>query len=131
MNKQADQKTYYDTHSKARNFTMGDIVLVRNYHGEKKWVYGTIIEQLGPVSYRVKVKDYVWKCHADQCWQLASLLQIPQKLIWMNVIGLTEIRKMYRSLLLYLHYNSVEPPISQSTRRYPHRIRKPPDRYSK
>ena len=55
MNKQADQKTYYETHSKARNFTMGEIVLVRNYHGENKWVYGAIIEQLGPVSYRVKV----------------------------------------------------------------------------
>lgn len=131
MNKQADQKTYYDTHSKARNFTMGDIVLVRNYYGENKWVYGTIIEQLGPVSYRVKVKDYVWKRHADQLLAAGKSTSNSSETDMDESHWFNRNPKNVRQPSAVSTYNSVEPPKSQSTRRYPHRIRRPPDRYSK
>ena len=51
--KQAEQKQYHDVHSKAREFEAGQTVLVRNLLGEPKWVNGTVIEQTGPVSYKV------------------------------------------------------------------------------
>ena len=35
-------------------------VLVRNLRGEPKWLPGHIVEQTGPVSYRVQVGDYLW-----------------------------------------------------------------------
>ena len=63
---QDQQKSYHDAHSKDRKFVIGETVLAQSLHGDPKWVKGTIIEQTGPVSYKVKVGDRIWRRHVDQ-----------------------------------------------------------------
>ena len=70
--KQADQKRYHDVHSKVRQFDIGQPVLVRNLRDGPKWVSGTVIEQTGPVSYRVQVSDQIWRRHTDQILDYSS-----------------------------------------------------------
>ena len=66
VSKQADQKQLHDTHRRFRLFEVGQPVLVRNLRGGPKWLPGMIVEQTGPVSYRVQVSDQIWRHHADQ-----------------------------------------------------------------
>ena len=48
-------------------FQEGDSIWTRDYRGfSEKWVHGIILHQLGPVTYKVKVDDLVWKRHVDQ-----------------------------------------------------------------
>ena len=63
---QAKQKSYHDAHSKAREFEAGQTVLARNLLGEPKWLRGIVLEQTGPVSYKVQVGDRLWRRHVDQ-----------------------------------------------------------------
>ncbi|XP_025758532.1 uncharacterized protein K02A2.6-like [Oreochromis niloticus] len=55
-------------HSRDRQFTLGEPVLVRDYRkGEDKWTHGVVLEKTGPVSYKVNVgAQGVWKRHVDQ-----------------------------------------------------------------
>ena len=39
---------------------------MQNLRDGPKWLSGVIVEQTGPVSYRVQVSDQIWRCHADQ-----------------------------------------------------------------
>ena len=64
--KQANQKRLHDAHSKFRLFEVGQSVLVRNLREGPKWLTGTVLEQTGPVSYRVQVSDQIWRRHTDQ-----------------------------------------------------------------
>ena len=64
--KQADQKQYHDIHSRDRSFDIGENVLARNLRDGPKWLSGTIVEKTGPVSYKVQVRDQVWRRHTDQ-----------------------------------------------------------------
>ena len=53
--------------SNVRMFQEGDSIWTRDYRGfSEKWVHGIILHQLGPVTYKVKVGDLVWKRHVDQ-----------------------------------------------------------------
>ena len=63
--KQAQQSQQHNSHSKDRQFDIGQPVLLRNLRGEPKWLEGTIIEKTGPVSYRVQVGDLIWRRHVD------------------------------------------------------------------
>jgi len=72
MSKQSDQKSSHDNHSKFRMFAIGQNVLVRNLRGEPKWLPGHIVDQTGPVSYRVQVGDYLWRRHVDQLLESKS-----------------------------------------------------------
>ena len=47
-------------------FDQNQNVWVRNYRRGPKWVRGTVIEQTGPVLYKVKVNDQTWKRHVEQ-----------------------------------------------------------------
>ena len=50
-----------------RDFEVGESVLVRDYRKDfEKWVQGTVDQRTGPVSYRVRVGNDSWRCHADQ-----------------------------------------------------------------
>ena len=40
--------------------------MARNLREGPKWLPGTVIERTGPVSYRVQVRDQVWRRHTDQ-----------------------------------------------------------------
>ncbi|XP_051782565.1 uncharacterized protein K02A2.6-like [Erpetoichthys calabaricus] len=55
-------------HSKDRRFELGEPVLVRDYRkGEEKWTQGVVMEKTGPVSYKINVgQQGVWKRHVDQ-----------------------------------------------------------------
>ena len=61
------QKQYHDEHTKDRNFSLGQRVLVRNYTGSPFWLPGIVKTVLGPVSYQVELNDgRLWKRHLDQ-----------------------------------------------------------------
>ena len=48
--------------SNIRMFQEGDSIWTRDYRGvPEKWVHGIIVHQLGPVTYKVKVGDLIWK----------------------------------------------------------------------
>ena len=51
-------QTVNDQHSECCTVTIGDLVLIKDFHpGHKKWLPGEIIELLGPVSDRVKLSN--------------------------------------------------------------------------
>ena len=45
---------------------VGETFWVANLRGEPKWLHGVILEQTGPISYRVSVGDDIWRQHIDQ-----------------------------------------------------------------
>ena len=53
--KQAEQKQHHDRRSKLRCLFPGSQVKVRNYHGYTKWIPGTIVKKLGPVTYSADI----------------------------------------------------------------------------
>ena len=40
--------------------------MVENHREGPKWVRGSIVEKLGPLSYRVQVGEQLWRRHGDQ-----------------------------------------------------------------
>jgi hypothetical protein len=98
--------------------------MVRNYRSNgPKWLMGTIVEQIGPVTYDVKIDGITHKRHVDQ------------------------LRERYKSTSIFspgdtndsIRDNFVYPELPNSssdmqgelpTRRYPSRDRRPPDRYT-
>ena len=64
---QSRQKKQHDQHSRTRGVKLGESVSVRNYYQGSKWVPGTIIQEPGPPSVRVKLEDgMVVRRHRDQ-----------------------------------------------------------------
>ena len=53
---QERQKNQQDQHSRLRRLSVGGGVQTRNYSGNRKWTPGTIIQQTGPVSARIKLE---------------------------------------------------------------------------
>ena len=63
---QERQKEHHDQHARQRTFHVGQTVMAKNMRAGPSWVPGTIVQQLGPVTYLVDVSDgRVWKCHVD------------------------------------------------------------------
>lgn len=58
--------------STPRSFDNGDPVVVRDYRGGDKWTCGTVQSRTGPVSYKVKVNDRLWRRHTDQLAKTGS-----------------------------------------------------------
>ena len=53
--------------SGTRHFSVGQRAIARNYFGHSKWVPGTVLTQLGPLSYEVEIKpNLIWRRHTDQ-----------------------------------------------------------------
>lgn len=54
--------------TRVRTFEQGDPVSVRDYRkGHNSWTTGTVVEQTGPVSYKVEVTPgFTWRRHTDQ-----------------------------------------------------------------
>ena len=68
--KQAEQKQHHDRRSNPRCLFSGSQVKVRNYHGDTKWILGTILKKLGPVTYSVDIRDgRTVNWHIDQLCQ--------------------------------------------------------------
>ena len=105
--------------------------MVRNLLPGDKWVPGTIVESTGPLSYLVQVGEgKTWKRHIDHLRQMSDSPQEEQ---------MTETRDSGTFIQFPTSQTSSPessddkstPPVAESTaipRRYPQRIRGPPDR---
>ena len=69
FDKQVEQKATHYKVSKEREFSLRGQVLVQNFRGEPRWLEGTVMEQTGPVSYKVLVEDQRYRCHVDQMYK--------------------------------------------------------------
>ena len=68
--KQAEQKQHHDRRSKLYCLFPGSLVKVRNYLGDTKWIPGTIMKKLVPVTYSVDIGiGRTVKRHIDQLGQ--------------------------------------------------------------
>ena len=71
---QARQKNQLGQHSRSRRLSVGGRVQTRNFSGNRKWTPGTIIQQNGPVSARIKLENGdIVKRHEDQLLAIESL----------------------------------------------------------
>ena len=124
-----DQKIHHDQGTKARSFELGQAVMVRDYRtGVAKWIRGKVVRVLGPVTYLVEVKESLqWKRHVDQLRQImlpVSDDSPPHK-------DLTQVQDNSQyAELEHTVSDSVDSPVEEvPVRRYPLRVRRPPDRY--
>ena len=60
LKRQVDDKLLINEDKSMSSFHEGESVWIRDYRNRMKWVHGTIVEQTGPVLYRVKTDDKVW-----------------------------------------------------------------------
>ena len=64
--RQDQQKTDHNRHSRDRQFKVGDLVMCKNFRAGPKWVSATVVARHGPLSYLLETEDrQVWKCHVD------------------------------------------------------------------
>ncbi len=116
---QSRQKFQQDRHSKSLSFEVGDAVQIRNYSGNQKWVYGTVVERTGPISVKVQLDDgtiirrhydQLLKCRRQQAPAPHKVLDEPE----------------------FQSHAVTEPtaPVVEQPRRYPTRNRGPPERYT-
>ena len=79
---QASQKAYHDQHSRARDLSVEQRVLVQNYRPGENWVPGTVVDRRGPLSYTVRIADgQLLHRHTDQ---LKEMKDSPQEDISKN-----------------------------------------------
>ena len=72
------QKKTTPSESNVRSFQEGDSVWVEDYRASsEKWINGTIVHQLGPLTYKVKVGDLIWKRHIDQIRSREPSVTVP------------------------------------------------------
>ena len=128
--KQAEQKRHHDKHVKLRCFFPGSSVMVRNYSDKDKWIPGTVLKKLGPITYHVDVGNgRVLKRHIDQLLQCPEYSQPPT---------LSETSSVNSPIADNFSYpddqdTTATRPNHESVkvdeRRYPQRDRRPPDRF--
>ena len=69
VNKQMEQsiQSAIAKKSQQRQFIVGDQVLARDYRGNLKWRSGFVVQQTGPLMYKVQVApNLIWLRHIDQ-----------------------------------------------------------------
>ena len=71
---QAKQKLHHDRSREMRDFAASDSVSVRNIQGTyAKWIPGTVIRRLGPLTYLVRVALRLRLVHIDHLLQAHSV----------------------------------------------------------
>lgn len=66
LDKQEKSKLQHDTSAYNRDIFVGDCVQARNFASGPKWLFGTVEEKTGPVSYTVRLEDgRLWRRHVD------------------------------------------------------------------
>ena len=66
IQKQANDKQCHDAHAAERTFRAGDDVWAMNFQGNPKWIATVVENQLGPLTFVVRLKDgRTWKRHQD------------------------------------------------------------------
>ncbi len=116
---QTQQKSRHDQHSRPQSFPVGDNVYARNYNGNGKWIPGTIVEVMGPVSVKAELENGITiRRHHDQI------------VTWNTVVPVLA----SPSIMDQEHLQQeVEPPeedleqIRKLVWNYPARLRGPPD----
>ena len=144
--KQGSQKRDHDRHSTQREYRVGETVMARNYRDGPKWVEGVVVERKGSLSYVVQVNHgMLWRRHIDQlrngpipAQQMDSDVEIPtgpepeereEEQTHEPENGGCESPGNTAS---QTENNSTEPEpeaADSSIRRYPSRVRQPPERY--
>ena len=79
FDKQLQQKSDHDHHSRARQFLVGDLVMTKNFQPGADWVAATVFGRLDPLSYLLETFDKIlWRRHADHIkGRVMSPLQQP------------------------------------------------------
>ena len=66
IQKQANDKQRHDAHAAERTFRGGHTVWAMNFQGKPKWIATVVENQLGPLTFVVRLKDgRTWKRHQD------------------------------------------------------------------
>jgi len=152
-NKQADQKVAHDHHSRDRQFMVGQRVMVCNLREGPSWIPGTIVGRNGPLSYVVQVKgEQVWKRHIEHLREVGdtpveepigtrSATDQPPLDESESFPATSDTEGNATTQPSEAQLDSPEQSSSETstspvtnqptvaTRRYPHRIRRPPKRY--
>ena len=56
----------HDKHTRARTYQIGDCVYVRNFVGVPTWLEGTMLDQIGPVIFQIRLVDgHIHEHHVD------------------------------------------------------------------
>ena len=119
--KQLSQKINHDTTTNVRSFHIDDQVLVKNFHNSgKKWLQGQIIKSIGPLSYLIKLSDgRIFRCHIDHL-RKCHIPQNPKYVVNDSIPDFSDV---------IFPDQVAENDTDSDVRRYPHRDRRPPDRY--
>ena len=120
--KQADQKSHHDSHSKLRYLFPGQPVMVKDFRYHNKWIPGTIVWKLEPVTYSVEVGNgNIIKRHIDHLTQRNTPSPQPA------THGTIQNDFQYPDI--NVPRPSGKDPESTACRHYPQRVRRPPDRF--
>ena len=135
LDKQSDQISQHDKHSKERTFTEGQHVMVRNLRPSgPKWIPGTILKQTGPLSFIVQVDHgLVWKRHVDHIHHSVPQLSSPPSSIPISTNDCEDNPFISPSSLdnetPHTNDNQEQTHPPTELRAYPSRNRHPPDRF--
>lgn len=138
IEQQAMQKANHDSRPLLRELNMGQRVMARNYRSGATWIPAEVTGKLGPLTYEVKLQSGSrCKRHIDQLRELSDTAMA-------GASNATDVEAYFPSIsedsqdnaelsqnasgLLQQQEEINREPISE--RRYPHRERHPPDRYS-
>ena len=106
--------------------------MVRNFRDARKWIPGTIVKKLGPVTYSVDIgAGRILKKHIDHLTQRSeqsersAFLPSPEE-----DITVADNFQYPEELLPPPAQPVIPEPAGQPSRRYPQRDRHPPDRFS-
>ena len=124
---QITQKKHHDGHTKLRTFVIGAPVMVRDFRHDTKWVPGTVVKVLGPVTYRVDLGGgNIVKRYVDQLTQRVEPSPVtPTESVEHSTV---EDNCQYPEPV---EPTTQEPVIADrlpQPGRYPQRARRPPDR---
>ena len=128
LRQQAQQQQYHDSHCRPRTFAVGDKVLAKNFRPGSKWVPGTVVDCLSPMSYQVKVHNgMIWRRHVDH---LQHIVQSEEdRSSDTSTDDYTMLPDVSTEPSEGTASQSQSTSIENNSRHYPQRIRRPPQRY--
>ena len=143
---QGQQKARHDRHSRSREFDVGEHVWTRNLREGPRWMSGTIVDRLGPLSYMIRLPNGdLWRRHVDHLRQgvcsSTELTELPEDTISDEFVAVptspaVEVQPDSASTMpdqsdenSGVRMTQDSRPVSGSeAKQYPTRTRKPPDR---
>ena len=64
--------------AKVREFLLGESVWVRDHRNNNvKWAMGTVVDKIGPLTYKVEVGQQLWKRHIDHMLSRDPACEVP------------------------------------------------------